>query len=161
MHHIQLSISHTRFACFRFCLLCSKLESVENFLYRKLYHDAVHSFQRLEKACYKAWHSFRKRLYKDFTEQNKLQRVRRIHWWLQGHKGLEVYFDRSDKKRIPEFLGEIQAMIENDPSNFVARDKETSKFLFKLVIPERIRYFKIKRINFYYMPWRIRGKTSL
>ena len=39
--------------------------------------------------------------------------------------------DRTDKKRTPEFVGQIQAMINNDPSksvSFIARDMGVSFF---------------------------------
>ena len=45
--------------------------------------------------------------------------------------------DRFDKKRSPEFVGEIQAIMENDPSmsiRSIARDMEVSEFLIRQII---------------------------
>ena len=57
------------------------------------------------------------------------------------------YADRSDKKRIPEFLSKIQAMIDNDQSKsirFLARDMGKSLFPIRLTANEVIRYFLYK-----------------
>ena len=55
-HHFRLLISRMCVVCFRFCLLCSKLESVEHCLCGKQNHDAVHSSRNLETACCTPWH---------------------------------------------------------------------------------------------------------
>lgn len=34
----------------------------------------------------------------------------------EGMESRKYHFDRSDKNRTPEFVGEIQVMIQNDPS---------------------------------------------
>ena len=59
-HHCKLLISRMRFVCFRFCLLCSKVESVER------YYDAIHSSRNLETTCCTNCHSCWKRQSEDF-----------------------------------------------------------------------------------------------
>ena len=54
---------------------------------------------------------------------------------------------RSNKKRIPEFVGEIQSMIDNDlskPIISIARYLGVSEFLINRVVHENIRYFSNK-----------------
>ena len=43
------------FVCFRFCLLCSKVKSVEHCL-RKLHQDVIHSSRNLETVCCSFYH---------------------------------------------------------------------------------------------------------
>ena len=62
--HFKLMILLMYFICFRFCLLCSKLDSVEQCLWRKQHHDAIHSSRNLKTACCAAWHSCQKLQYK-------------------------------------------------------------------------------------------------
>ena len=52
--------------------------------------------------------------------------------------------DHFDKKIIPEFLGEIKAMIDNNPSKSIRpidRDMGVSEVLIRQVVHEDIRYF--------------------
>ena len=42
-YHSKILISQMSFPCFRFCLLCNKLESVRHCLWVKKYHGAIHS----------------------------------------------------------------------------------------------------------------------
>ena len=78
------------------------------------------------------------------TEQSSRKELDESNGNDEGMAARKPYSDRPDKKRIPEFVGEIQAMINNNPSKSVrsiARDMEVSEFLIALVINESIRYF--------------------
>ena len=60
---------------------------------------------------------------------------------LKGTAVQKSYSDCSDKKRTPEFVGDIKAIIANDPceeSRFTARDMGVSKLLIRLVLHEDI-----------------------
>ena len=51
---------------------------------------------------------------------------------------------KKKKKRTPKFIGEIQAIIDNDPSKsirYIARDMRVSKFLIRQVVHKDIWYF--------------------
>ena len=48
--HLKLLILRMLFICFRFCLLCSKPESVEDCLRGKKHHNAFHYSRNLEMA---------------------------------------------------------------------------------------------------------------
>ena len=50
----KLLISCMHFVCFRFCPLCSKLESVGQYLWGVKHYDTIHSSINLETACYTA-----------------------------------------------------------------------------------------------------------
>ena len=55
--------------------------------------------------------------------------------------------DRSDKKRTPEFVAEIQAMIVNNPSKSISsitRDMGVYEFLIRQIVHKDIWYFKYK-----------------
>ena len=55
--------------------------------------------------------------------------------------------DCYDKKRTPEFIGEIHVMMHNNPSKSIrsiAMDIEVSKFLIRQVVHEDIHYFSYK-----------------
>ena len=59
----------------------------------------------------------------------------------------ETHSARSDKKITPEFVGEINTMIDNDPSKSmraIARDAGMSQFLIRQTVHEDIRYFSYK-----------------
>ena len=52
----------------------------------------------------------------------------------EGMTVLKPHSDRSDNKTTLEYLGEIQAMIDNDPSKSIRstlRDMEMSEFLIR------------------------------
>lgn len=78
------------------------------------------------------------RIRKDFDESNGDY---------EGAAARKTHSARSDKKRTPEFVGEIQAMIDNDPSKSmrsIARDTGVSEFLIRQTVHEDIRYFSYK-----------------
>ena len=54
---------------------------------------------------------------------------------------------RSDKKKTPEFVGEIKTMIDNDSSKSMTgiyRDMGVSEFHIRQTVHEEIRYFSYK-----------------
>ena len=51
------------------------------------------------------------------------------------------YSGFSDKKKTPGFVGEIQSMIDNDPTETIARHMVVSKILIRQVMYEDIRSF--------------------
>ena len=58
-----------------------------------------------------------------------------------------IYSYRFDKKRTPEFVTEIQAIIDNDlnkSTRSIAIDIGISEFLIRQVVYEGIRYFSFK-----------------
>ena len=62
----------------------------------------------------------------------------------EGAESRKPYSDGSDKNRTTEFVGEIQVIIDNDPSKslrFIGRDMITSEFLIRQVVHEDIYYF--------------------
>ena len=64
-----------------------------------------------------------------------------------GMAAQKPHSDHSDKKRTPKFVGEIQAIIDNDPSESiksVAKNMEMSKFLIRHIVPENIHCFSYK-----------------
>ena len=61
----------------------------------------------------------------------------------EGIAAQKIHSNCSDKKRTPDFYGEIQAMNDNDPSKCIrlnAKDMGVSEFLFKQVVHEDIQY---------------------
>ena len=54
------------FICFRFCLLCCKLDSVGHYVCGKQHYDAIPFSRNLEMACCTTSHSCWKCQYKDF-----------------------------------------------------------------------------------------------
>ena len=63
--------------------------------------------------------------------------------WLLGSLTLIALI----KKRTPDFLGEIRAMIDKDPRQFIksiSRDMEVSEFIIRQVVHEDICYFSNK-----------------
>ena len=138
--------------CFRFHLLCSKLESLGHSLCRKQYHDTIQSSKNLETACYPidnhAGSSNTKisqylsvnlrtvqRILKDLDESNSNYKYSNLEasLWLF-------------KKRT-KFIGGIQAMIDNDPSKLIRcipRDMGVSEFLIRKVVHEDIETFLIQ-----------------
>ena len=57
---------------------------------------------------------------------------------------------RTDKKRTPEFVEEILAMIDNDLSQsvrFIARDVVVWEFLIRQVVHEDMKYFSYKEVS--------------
>ena len=62
----------------------------------------------------------------------------------------------SDQKRIPEFLCEIKALIDNNPSK-----SGVVKFLIGLVVHKDICFTIWERTNFYHRSWKTRGKIVL
>ena len=63
---------------------------------------------------------------------------------------LKPHSSLSDKKTTSEFVVDIQAMIDNDPSKsirFIARDMGVSEFLIRQVVHVDIQYFSYKMIN--------------
>ena len=59
----------------------------------------------------------------------------------EGTAARKLPSNRSDKKRTPEFVGEIQTMIGNDPSKSIrsiARDMGVSEFLIRQVVHKDI-----------------------
>ena len=66
-HHFKLLISHIRFIWFKFCLLWSKLVTVEHCLWDKQHHDTIHSSKNLETVCCTNWHPLWKCQHEDFT----------------------------------------------------------------------------------------------
>ena len=74
-------------------------------------------------ACCTDGHLSQKFQYKDFrvwiTEQNIWKDLEETNGDYQGKVVLKPHSDHSDKRRIPEFIGDIQAIIENDPSKSI------------------------------------------
>ena len=67
----------------------------------------------------------------------------------EGTVAREAHFARSDKKRTPEFVGEIKIIIDNDPSKSrraIAKDTGVSEFLIRQTVHENIRYFSYKML---------------
>ena len=65
----------------------------------------------------------------------------------EGIAAWKPYSYHSDQKRTPEFVYEIQAMTENDPSKsirFTARDMGVSEFLIWQAMHEETWYFSYK-----------------
>ena len=68
-------------------------------------------------------------------------------WISSNVRLLENLTDFSEEKRTPKFIGEILAMIDNDPSKSIkslAKDMGMSELLIKQVVHEDIRYFSYK-----------------
>ena len=73
---------------------------------------------------------------------------------------------RFDKKTTSKFIGEIQAMIDNDPSKSIrsiAWDMGVAEFLIKQVVHEDFCYFsyKMRKSQFFPKPWKTRRKAML
>ena len=65
----------------------------------------------------------------------------------EGTAAQKPHSDHSDKKRTSKFVGDIQAMIDNNPNGSVrsiARDMGVSEFLIRQVVHEDICYFSYK-----------------
>ena len=65
----------------------------------------------------------------------------------EGTAARKPHSDRSDKKRTPEFVAAIQAIIDKNPSQSIrsiARNMGVSEFLIRQVVHENIRYFSYK-----------------
>ena len=66
----------------------------------------------------------------------------------EGTAAWKPHSDSSDKKRTPEFVGEIQAMIDSDFNQSIRsiiRDMEVYEFLIRQVV-----LLRLKRVNFYH-----------
>ena len=72
----------------------------------------------------------------------------------------EIYFDRSHKKRIPEFVTVSQAVIDNKPSQPI---RECLSFLSGWWCMTTFGIFQTRweRTNFSHWPWRTNGKYTL
>ena len=84
----------------------------------------------------------------------------------KGTAAQKLPSNRSDKKRIPKFIGEILVMIHNDPNKSIrsiAKDMRISEFLISQIVHEEIQYFsnQMREGRFYFRPWKTRGKTPL
>ena len=86
----------------------------------------------------------------------------------EGTASWKLRSDRSDKKRTPEFVEDINAINDNDTfksTRFITRDMEVSEFLIRLVVHKDIHSVLLieneKRANFYHRPWRTSGKIAL
>ena len=64
--HFKLSILHKHLISFRFCLLCSKQESVGYSHWGKQHRDAIHASRNLETTYCAARHSRQKLQYKNW-----------------------------------------------------------------------------------------------
>ena len=125
--HFELSILYMRLLCFRFFLLSSKLESGRHYLWGKKHYDVINSSENLEMVCCTVQHSCRKPSIKISQCLGvNLRTVQRIPKELDESSSdyedtvvLKSHSDRPDKKRNPEFVGEIHTMIPNDPSESV------------------------------------------
>ena len=139
-----------RFICFGFCLLCAKLESVEYCLWGKQHYDAVHFSWNLKKGMLYCWHLQRKPNNKKGSECLivNLRTVQKIQKELNEFRddyestaAPKSHSDHSDEKWTPKFVGEIQAMIDNDPSESIrsiAKNTEMSEFLIRQRVHEDI-----------------------
>ena len=100
-------------------------------------------------------------LHKDFTVfgcQSKVsaensKRVEEAHWWLQryGSTKASLWSFSQKKKKTPEFIDEIQVIIDNDPImsiGTIARDMTVSVFLIQLVVHEDIVSYKTRKTQF-------------
>ena len=123
----------------------------------------------MKTACWTSQHSRRNFQYIDFTvfpyqsgdiaEDSKS--VGWVKWWLRRYGCLEVSFWLILIRKDLWFVGEIQAMIDNDPSrliNFFARDMGVCAFLIRQVVHEDIYYFSNKIRKGTRMTWE---KTTL
>ena len=125
-HYLKIFFLCMCSVCFRFCLLHSKLESLWHCLWEKQGHNAIHSSRNLEMSCCTTWLLHRKLQYVDFSlfscqSENSAvdsKKVEWFQWWLRKYGCSEVSFD---KKRSLKFVGEIQAVIDNDTSKSIAR----------------------------------------
>ena len=62
----------------------------------------------------------------------------------EGTSAKKLHFDRSGKKRSPEYLGEIQILTDKDITKLIrsiTRDMGVSEFLIGQVVHEDTRYF--------------------
>ena len=62
----------------------------------------------------------------------------------EGTAAQKLHFDSFDKKRSPEFVGEIQAMIDNN-LNSITRNLGVSEFLI------RLRHLDVRGLIFYHV----------
>ena len=75
----------------------------------------------------------------------------------KGTAAQKLPSNRSDKKRIPKFIGEILVMIHNDPNKSIrsiAKDMRISEFLISQIVHEEIQYFsnQMREGRFYFRP---------
>ena len=79
--------------------------------------------------------------------EDSAEDLKTVGWdqcWLQKRRQLGSF---TDKKRTPEFVAEIQAMMDNNPNKSImstARDMGVFQFLIRQVVHEDIHYFSQK-----------------
>ena len=152
-HHFGLLILRMRFVCFRFCLLCSKLESPvghlsvrkpesrRNFLHQKMENGRLYYWEFRAvvpiRILLSVWGQSR-RLKKELDESCGIY---------ESTVGPKPNSNRSYQKRTPEFVVEVLTMIETNPSTsirFITRDMEVSELLIRQVVHQGILYFSCK-----------------
>ena len=97
--------------------------------------------------------------------REELKRVWWVQWWFWKYGSSEALLWSSDKKRTPEFVAEIQAMIDNYPSKSIrskVRDMGVWVF-YQAGSTKRYSVFLIqdeKTPIFYHRPRRTKVKTT-
>ena len=148
--HFKSLISHMCFVCFKFCLLCCKLELIKHSvgktalwchsLFKKFGNVTLYCFAFTPEAPIRRFHCLgvnlkkARRIWKDLYESS------------DDYKGTTAQKPHSDcsDKIIFVFLGEVQAIIDNDPSKsirIIVKILWGSEFLIRQVVHEDIRYF--------------------
>ena len=76
-----------------------------------------------------------------------------------GRVGWKIYFGYSDKKRNPEFVGKILAIIDKS-ARFIALNTRVSEFFIRQVVHENIQYFSNKMRKDQFLSQTIKDKKK-
>ena len=136
------------FVCFRFCQLCSKVETIGQCSWGNQYHRAIYSSKKFGKGMLYGCHSPGSSTTKYVSVEMGGERAEDLKkGWMSSMVFTKMqqfgsFTDRSDMKRIPEFIDQI--LIDNDiikTIRSIARDMWASEFLIKQFVHKDIRYF--------------------
>ena len=106
--------------------------------------------------CYSLFYKFENGMLYNMTFTLKAPIRRFLSVWFsvlgkyrrfKGTAAQKPHYDRSHRKRTPEFLNEIQIMIDIDPYESIrsiARDMRVSEFLIRLILHKDMRCFLYK-----------------
>ena len=78
----------------------------------------------------------------------------------EGVAAWKLHSDCSDNKRTLEFLGEFQAMIDNDPTSQSGPLELLSFFIRQVVVHEDIQYFSYKRKKGQFLSQAVKDKSK-